>query len=89
MLPGTRDAQVAWGDGSGSWVIDPLLPQLPSSPARLARRGDRRPGPVWGPLAWSRPGLNRSRGRVLPLMPAVPGRVEMAVSLPASATASR
>ena len=25
-------------------------------------------------LAWSRPGLDRSRGRVLPLMSAVPGR---------------
>ena len=66
----------------GRWVQvrghDPLLPQAPPSPARLARRGDRRPGPVWGPLAWSRPGLHRSRGRVLPLMPAVPGRVEMA-----------
>ena len=88
VLPGTRDAQVAWGDGSRSGVMTPCFHSRPV-PCAVGTARRPAPGPRMGTLGLIRPGLNRSRGRVLPLMPAVPGRVEMVVSLPASATASR
>ena len=42
MLPGTRDAQVAWGDGSGSWVMTPCFH---SRPRPCAVGTARRPAP--------------------------------------------